>query len=235
MSKYEVERSGHSCEIQRFDEQTRVADLAPAAAAHEAPKLLLRGPPSPRGLFLERAKRAEVALSLDDLLHGGGTEGADQLVLQVRDAHVETERFHVGASEVGAEAASLETAPELVLLGSVTQAGDPEVQPLRAEQVQEAAYRLRTADRNNGDALAAKIPATARGERLERALVADSFHEHDRTRAEARSRCVRWGTNGKSSSGRRPRDVCLAKSLRRIHSPIFAARSSNLRTAACLG
>jgi hypothetical protein len=78
-------------EIKRSDEQTRVSDLPPGAAAKEAPKLILRGPPLPGSLLLEGPERAEVTLSVDDLFDSGGAESTDQFVLQVCLAHVETE------------------------------------------------------------------------------------------------------------------------------------------------
>jgi hypothetical protein len=193
MSKYQVKRPRHSGELERIDEQTRVSDLSPAAAAHEAPKLILSGPSLPRSLLLERAEGPELTLSLDDLFHGGGTESADQLVLQVCDAHVETQPLHVGASEVGAEAGPLETAPELALLSGVTETRQPDVKPLRAEQIQEPSYGLRTTNWHNGDALALEIPAAALGERFERVLIADPFDEHDRTRVDADGRHVVFG------------------------------------------
>ncbi len=91
MSKNQVERPRHSSEIERIDEQTRVSDLAAAAAAHEAPELLLNRPSSPLRLFLESAEGSKVSLDVDDLFDGSDTESAYQLVLQIRDAHVETE------------------------------------------------------------------------------------------------------------------------------------------------
>jgi hypothetical protein len=190
MSKYQVKRPRHLGEIKRIDEQTRVSQLPAAAAAHEAPKLLLTGASLPRGLLLEGAEGSKVSLSVNDPFHGGGTEGADQLVLKVCDAHVETESFHIGASEVGAEPGPLETAPEVALLCGVTEARQSDVKPLRAEHIQEPSYGLRTPDWHNGNALSLKIPTTALGERFERALVADPFNEHDRTRVDACGRRV---------------------------------------------
>jgi hypothetical protein len=168
-------------QIKRFDEQARISDLPAAAAAHEAPKLLLLRPSLPSRLLLEGAERSKVSLSIDDLFHGGGPEGADQLVLQVYDAHVETKSFHVGASEPGADARSLETAPEVLLFGGVAKAREPDVQPPRTEPLEEAADRLRSADRHDGDALSAEIPTTALSQRFECALVADPFNENDAT------------------------------------------------------
>ena len=163
MSKYTVQRAGNTGEIQRLDQQGRVSDLAPGAAAHEASKLLLSCSSEPCRLLLEGPERSKVTLSVDDLFHGGGTEGADQLVLQVGDAHVETESFKIGASEVGAEAGPLEAALEVALLCSVVEARESGVKPLRAEPIQEASDVLRTSNRNNGNALSAEIPTTALG------------------------------------------------------------------------
>src|SRR6266704_2258165 len=110
MSKYQVKRPRHLGEIERIDEQTRVSDLPAAVTADEAPKLLLNGPSSLRRLLLQGAERSELALSISDLFHGGDTESADQLVLQICDAHVETQPLQIDASEVGSEASPLETA-----------------------------------------------------------------------------------------------------------------------------
>ena len=185
MSKYQVKWPGHLGEIKRLDEQTRVSDLAAAAASHKAPKLLLSGPSVPRRLLLEGAEGSKVSLSVNDLLHGSGTKSSDQLVLQVCDAHVETESFHLGASQVGAEAGPLEPAAELAFLRGVTETRQPYVKPLRAEQTQEPCYGLRTPHWHNGNALSVKIPTTALSERFERALVADPFDQNDRTRVDA--------------------------------------------------
>lgn len=188
MSKYTIQRPRHSGEIQRVDEQPGVVDLPAAAGAHEAPKLRLNGQPLLRRLLLQGAERSKLTLSVDHLFHGGGAEGADQLVFQICDAHVETEGFHIDASEIGAEAGPLETAPEVALLAGVAETRQPDVQPLRAEPTQEPSYGLRTPDWHDGNALGLEIPTTALGERFERDLVADPFNKHDRTCDEGLSR-----------------------------------------------
>jgi hypothetical protein len=187
MSKHQVERPGHTGEIKYLDEQPRVTDLPPGAAAHEAPELVLGRPSLPRGLLLERAEGSKLSLSVDDLLDGRGTKRADQLVLQVCDADEETELFHLAAGQVGAEACTLETALEVALLGGVAQAGQPEVEPVRPEDIQELSYGLSTADRHDGNALSVEVPASALGECFDRELVADPFDEDDRTRVDAAS------------------------------------------------
>jgi hypothetical protein len=219
MSKYKVKRPRHVGQIQRIDEQTRVSDLPAAAAAHEAPKLLLSRSSLPRRLLLEGAEGSKVTLSLDDPFHGGGTESADQLVLQVCDAHVETQPFHIDATEVGAEARPLKTAPEVALLCSVTETRQPDVKPLGAEQIQEATYRLRTPNWHNRNALSVKIPITALSERLQCNLIADPLNEHDRTRADAWRQRVYCGNKWSTSTAGRPFGICLVKSLRLVHIP----------------
>jgi hypothetical protein len=79
------------------------------------------------GLSLEGTKRFEFALGFDDPFDGGYTERANQLVLQVGDAYVETEALHIGAFQLGADAGPLEPAPEVALLAGVTEARESEV------------------------------------------------------------------------------------------------------------
>jgi hypothetical protein len=220
MSQYTTERPRHAREIQRVDQQPRVPDLAAAVGADEAPKLLLAAPCSPRRLLLERAERSKLALGLDDLFHSGGTKTADQLVLQVGDAHVEPEGFHVGATEVGAEAGPLQTAPEVALLAGVTQARQPEVQAPRTEQLQEASDVARTAHRHDDNALSGEIPATAPSDRLERDLVADPLNKHDRPWVDAGGQrvCRRGNQRSICAASQRP-DGCQLESLLVVHLP----------------
>jgi hypothetical protein len=185
MSQYEVERSRHLGEIKCLDEQTCVSDLPAAAAAHETPKLLLRASSLPRRLLLESAEGSKVSLVIDDLFHRGGTERADQLVLQVVDAHVETESFQAGASEAGTETGPLESALEVALLCGVTETRQPDVRPLRPVQIEEPSDGLRTTNGDDRNALGAKVPTAALGERFDGNLVADPFNEHDRMRIDA--------------------------------------------------
>jgi hypothetical protein len=212
-------------EVKRLDEETRVSDLPAPAAAHEAPKLLLRAPSLPRRLLLEGAEGSKLSLSVDDLFYGGGTQSTDQLVLEVCDAHVETESFHLSASEVGAEASPLETAPELALLCGVTETRQPDVKPLRAEQIQEPCYGLRAPNWHNRNALSVKISTTALSERFERALVADPFNENDRTRVGACGQQVGYGNKWSIPTAGSPFHVCQVKSLFLVHIRIFTAHA----------
>lgn len=177
MSEHGVQRPRHLREIERIHQQARVPDLS---VSQPASKLLLDGFPLLRGLLLEGAKRPELSLDCGDLLDDGGAEASDQLVLEVRDADVEAEPFHIDASEARAQADPLEAALEVGLLGSVAETGESDIQSVRPEAVQEAPDGLRTAHWHDGDALFAEIPAAALSQRLEGALVADPFDEHDR-------------------------------------------------------
>src|SRR5512132_569489 len=163
-----------------MDEQPCVTDLPAAPAAHESSQLFLSGPSAPCRLFLERAERVEVSLGRDHPFDRVGPERPDQLVLEIRDADVETEALHVGAGQVGAETRALERALEVALLTGVAESGEADVQPLRAEDVQEAADRVRTSDRDDGNALGVEVTAAALGERFQRELVAGAFDEDDR-------------------------------------------------------
>jgi hypothetical protein len=184
MSEYRFEWPRHLSGIERLDEQTRVSDLSAAAAAHEAPKLILRGAALPRRLLLQGAEGSKLSLSVDDGFHRCGTESADQLVLEICVAPIETQPFHLRAGEVRAEAGPLETAPEVALLCGVVETRKSDVESLRAEPFQELSYGLRTPDRYHGNAVSVEIPASALSERFERALVADPFDEHDCTRVD---------------------------------------------------
>jgi hypothetical protein len=179
LGKDTIERPGHAGELQRVDQQPGVADLAAAVGADEAPKLRLAAPSLPGRLPLERAERSKLALSVDDLFHTGGAKAADQLVLQVGDAHIEPEGFHVGPTEVGTEAGPLQAVPEVALLAGVAQARQSDVHAPRAEQLQEAPDVPGTAHWHDGYALSGKIPTTALSQRFERDLVAAPLNQHD--------------------------------------------------------
>jgi hypothetical protein len=194
MGKDAIQGPRHPGEIQRADEQWRGPDLPAAARAEESPELLLLGPSSPSRLPLEAAERFKLTLSADDLLDGDGSEGTNQLVLQVCDAHVETELFHIGSAQAGTEPRPLETVPEVVLLCSIAEARQPAVEPPRAEEIQESPNTLRTTDRHDTDALSSKIPTAAHSECLDCELVADAFNKDDRPCRDAVRRGVCHGS-----------------------------------------
>jgi len=118
-------------------------------------------------------------LSPDDLLDRGVAKSADQLVFQVGGAHVEAKRLHIGAGHPEAEPGPLDSAPQAAFRTGVTQASYPDADPVRAQQIQDAARVGRTAHRHDGDAPAAGHLAAPLGERLKRGLVAHPLDKHD--------------------------------------------------------
>ena len=135
----------------------------------------MQGPVLPGGLLLEGPEGAQVAVSLDHPLDGRRPERADQLVLEILDADVEAEPLKIRTSEVGSEPGPFQAAPEVALLGRVAEAGEPDVESLRPEVIQEPSYRLRAADRDDRDALGVEVPLVPLGKGLDRDLVADAL------------------------------------------------------------
>jgi hypothetical protein len=123
-------------------------------------------------LPLERAERAELSLGIDDALDGVGAEGADQLVLQVGDAHEEPERL-----QVGAEPGAFEGPPEVGFLAGVAQAGQPEVAAEGAVSGDVRPDVRGAAHRHDGDVFGSQVPATAPGQRFDGRLVADALDQ----------------------------------------------------------
>jgi len=149
--------------------------------AKKAPQLFLLGPPLPGRLPLENSEGCQLSLGLEHSFHGGRTEAADELVLQVFDAHEEAQPLHIPSAENGAKSGPLETALKVPLFCGVTEARQPKVTSLRAVAIDEASDVLRAPHRHDDDALSAKISATTPCERFERALVAYSFDKDNRS------------------------------------------------------
>src|SRR4029077_6799799 len=74
-------------------------------------------------------------------------------ILQVGDADIETASLHLGARQVDAEAAALQTSSEVRLFSGVAHTGQSEVQPLWAVSCQEASNVRRAADGHDGKCL----------------------------------------------------------------------------------
>ena len=190
----------------------RPEDLGDAAFVREAP-LGAAARERSRRLHVskhsvERPRHLAEIQRVDDMFDCSGAERPDELVLEVCTAHVETELFHLDASEIEAEAGSLETALEVVLLSGVAEACQLEAVALGAEPIQEVSDCLGATDRHHGDAFSVEIPTSPLSERFDRDLVADSFDKYDRTRV----RRIEMAVGGehqpnKSTKGRLPKDA----------------------------
>src|SRR5262249_37082494 len=155
--------------IERLDQRLREPDLP---VREEAPKLRLGRPCPMRGLLLVGAERTQPPVRGEDILHGRGTEGADELVLEIPLADVEAEPFQLGTAEVASEAGALESAPKRPFLSLVAEARQPDIGSARAVAIEEPADRLRAPDRHDRDTLGCEVPALTSAEGLQRHLVA---------------------------------------------------------------
>jgi hypothetical protein len=168
VSQESFERARDLARLQGADEQRCVASLTAAAAAHETPELGFDGAPSPGRLVLERAEGAEVSFGLDDPLDAVGAEGANELVLEVG----------VADEDAGfLDPSSLEGAAESALLTGVAEAGEPDVQALRAILLEVAPDRLRATHGDDRDPLSGEVATVPLGEGFHRDLVADALDE----------------------------------------------------------
>ena len=229
MSEQAVERSRYMIEIERFDEQPRVPDLAAAACSHEATQLLLDGAIVLGRLLLHDPERAEITLGLDHGFDRGGAERADQLVLEIENAHVEADGLHSGTVQVRPEAGSLETADEVAFLADVAEAGETDVDTIGSEQTHELGNRLGAADRHDGDAVCRQAAPAALGQDLDRDSIADAFDEHDPAQSVA-------GGERELGSGkkRRVRTASSALDDRRQEPPSVKIHASSIAAGADL-
>ena len=143
-----------------------------------------------RGLLLQRPERAHLPLGGDDLFDRVDAERADQLVLEIGDAHEEAERPHrlrvERPAEAGADAGRFQRVPEEVDLALVAQSRQPEVRPVRTEPLEESPDVRRAAHRHDLDVFRTEVAAPAPRERLHRVLVTRALDQHDRARVGVR-------------------------------------------------
>ena len=121
----------------------------------------------------------EIAVGAKDFLDGRRTVRADQLSLQIGDAHVEAELLHFRSSEVGPDTGALESPAEHRLLAGIAETCEPQASRPWAELVEEGSEAVRASQLNNPDARC-KIDAAALSQRFDRALVTRSLDNHNR-------------------------------------------------------
>ena len=136
MGEHPLERTRHASRVERVHEQRSVLDLPPTRRAQEAPQLGIERPFPLRGLLLKRAERSQLALLGDDALDDVWAECANELVLQVRLAHVEAKPLHTFPGETGAETGPLERAADVGLLAGVAEPCEPEIETVWAEPLE---------------------------------------------------------------------------------------------------
>jgi dihydrofolate reductase len=171
-----VERLRDSIEVERFDEQSRVLDLA-RTAPEEAAKLGLGWPALPLRLLLEGAKGREASAPFQNGLDARHSERADELALQIGLADVEAEALQGLAGEVRAEPGAFKRSRELALLPCVAEAGQADVASF--DRPQDVAECLRAADGDDRDSLRFEGVSAPSRKRLDCNLVADSLDQHE--------------------------------------------------------
>src|SRR5207249_646665 len=111
---------------------------------------------------------------------------ADQLVLQVGNAHIEPECLQAGPRCAGPKPTAGQRAADVAFLADVAQAGELDVDPARPEHIQEVTNAGGTAHGYDMNAPIAEDLATRAGQSLQCGLVAPAFDEHRlRCRADA--------------------------------------------------
>ena len=179
MGEDAVERPGNTLGFERLDEQSRVPDLPPSAAAHEAAKLIFLRPPSPGRHLLKRAEAVQVVVGAKDLHDPRGSERTDELLLQIGIADVEAEPFHLGTREVAPEPGALESPSEDRLLTGVAETCEPRG-PGRGQLFEKGADSMRTSQALDAHSTGRKVDAAPLGQRLDRDLVALALHDQNR-------------------------------------------------------
>jgi hypothetical protein len=178
MGEDAVERRGNMVEVERLDEEPGIQDLAPSAAAQEPVELLFAGAIAPRRHLLQRPKTVQIVVGPKDLLDPRRTERADQLLLQVGDAHEEAEPLHVRTREPGAEAGALEGSTKHVLLTGIAEPCEPQAIPAGAELLEELPDAMCASEALDPNARGCKVDTAPLGEGLDCHLVTLPFDDH---------------------------------------------------------
>jgi hypothetical protein len=178
MGEDPVEWPGDAVEIERVDKQAGVADLAPSPTAHEPVELLFRGAIAPRRHLLKRPKSVEIVVDPKDLLDPRRTERADQLLLQIGDAHEEAEPLHVRTPEPGAEAGALECPSEDRFLAGIAKARKARAVAACTELLEELPDAMCASEALDANARGCKVDAAPLCERFDCDLVTLPLDDH---------------------------------------------------------
>src|SRR5215211_1007320 len=175
-----VERPRDVVEVESVDEQTGVPDLSSTSAAQEPVELLFGRAIAPCRHLLERPKPMEIVVVPKDLLDPRRTERADQLLLQIGDAHEEAEPLHVRPPEPVAEAGALECPSEDRFLAGIAKAREARAVAACTELLEELPDAMCASEALDANARGCKVDAAPLGERLDCHLVTLPFDDqHD--------------------------------------------------------
>jgi hypothetical protein len=174
-----IQRLRHAAQLELVNEQRRVLMLATAAGAHEPAQPGLFRSIALRRLVLEDPVRMQIAVPFEEPLDCGRSEGADELVLQILDAHEEAEPFQVGQGDVLAEAGSFERPLEEVRFTLIHQTSKGDIQPTRTEELHVALEVRGTAHGDDGDPLGGQVTSLPARQSLDGELIAGPFDQND--------------------------------------------------------
>ena len=169
-----------SSQIEGFDEVLRRADLSCRARSQESPQLVMHWLTKLLRHRLKASERVKLALRLEHMLYGLGSQRSEQLVLEVRDACEEADRFKglVGCDRDGHVS---ERATDMLLVGHVIHAAELATW-VCAHELRKQLWEVRYAvGRPDLDAMRVKIAIDEVGERANSAGIAVSLNEYEST------------------------------------------------------
>ena len=174
------ERARQSSEIEGFDEMLRRADLSCRARSEESAQLVMHRLTTVLRHRLKASERVKLALSLEHALYGLGSQRSEQLVLEVRDAREEADRFKglVGGDR---DRHVSERATDMLLVSDVVHAAELGTWVCTHElrkQLWEVRYAM---GRPDLDMKRVKVATDEVGERANGPGIAVSLNEYERT------------------------------------------------------
>ena len=129
--------------------------------------------------MLECAEALEVAVGGEHLFDSGFADTPDQLVLEILDAGEEADTLHLRAREPRPEACVFEGPANDGLFTRVIEAGHLDAGGQWLGLTEKRPDRVRASELDDPNPFGGEAHAAARGQRLERGLVAHPFDNHD--------------------------------------------------------
>ena len=122
-------------------------------------------------------------------IHGGGSDGANELVLEVAVADEEPSSLEFRACLKLPVPGPRQRLADVPLLGSVAQAREAQTVAVRAETGEEGRQGLSAADRHHDDAFPRQVSCLEACQSLHRDLIADSLDQDDGSRVPGALQC----------------------------------------------
>jgi len=127
---------------------------------------------------LKASERAKLALGLENMFHDFGSQRSDQLVLEVRDARKEAERFK-GVVRLDWDGHAIERAADVLLVCNIVHAEDLGARVLVPELREQAREVCNTLGGLDVDMKCIEIATDTVSQRTNGAGIAVSLNEHE--------------------------------------------------------